>query len=385
MGLFDKWKKKRHPEEIPEEFTEPERPQDEGHKAQHEALACCEQLIELTRELEDSKKEYRLVTDYLNDIQLLEGLPDDEMENIKETAQNIQNLTQTKDQLVNREKRLSDVQFAQMEQLEDEMPDDIRRMQTNESYQSMIRRDIDNLEGEKSEWEYYMQSIQREQKILRVGIWVLFALFIVGVGVFGYYGYVLYRDVSLPSMLFIFVVALLAMVCFLRMQYNRKERSRANASINRAITLLNQMKAKYVNATNAVDYACEKFHVRNSMELSYLWDLYQQEVEERDNFIKTDEDLAYFSTKLERDLRKYNMYDASIWAHQVNALLDKKEMVEVKHYMLVRRQKLRSRMEKQVNDIQDTKGQLVVLVRNDKEHRAEIMEVLRSVDKMCGV
>ena len=385
MGLFNKSKRKKKPEEILGEYSTGRDEQGARHKVQHEALTCCEQLIELTRELEEAKKEYRMVTDYLGDIQILEDLPEDAMDRIRDSAQNIQTLNQTRESMGNKERKISEAQFAMMEQMEDELPNDIRRMQTNESYQSMIRRDMDNLEGEKSEWGFYLEAIQREQKLLKIGLFILIPVFIAGIGVLWYFQYVRYRNVMMYTMMFIFVVALLSFGCFLRIQYNRRERVRANASINRAITLSNQMKAKYVNVTNAVEYASEKFHVRNSMELAYLWEQYLEEAKERETVMKTDEDLEYFSKKLVRDLRQYKLYDAAIWVHQVSAILDKREMVEVKHYMLVRRQKLRGRMEQQIEGIQGAKRRMLELVRNDQEHKQEILEVLRSVDRMCGV
>ncbi len=38
---------------------------------------------------------------------------------------------------------------------------------------------------------------------------------------------------------------------------------------------MNKIKFKYVNTKNAVDYACEKYHVHNSKELTYIWEQYQ--------------------------------------------------------------------------------------------------------------
>ena len=38
-------------------------------QAEHEMLGRCEEIIEAIRELEEAKSEYRIVTDYLNDIQ----------------------------------------------------------------------------------------------------------------------------------------------------------------------------------------------------------------------------------------------------------------------------------------------------------------------------
>lgn len=385
MGIFKKRKKKKQLDNFLSSFLETEGEESQVRQVQHQALGCCEQMIALSRELEESKKEYRLVTDYLSDIQILEELPEQEMDKLRDTAGNILSLDKARDTYANKEQRISDAQFTQLDQLEQEIPGDIRRMQANESYQSMIKRDMDNLEGEKSEWGYYLASLTKEKRWLKIGLYALLPVFVAGICVLGYFQYVRYRDVLLISMIFILAVTAAAGAMLLRLQNDSRELKRAQASINRAVTLSNQMKAKYVNVTNAVDFACEKFHVRNSMELNYLWEQYMEAVREREAAQRTNEDLEYYSKKLVRDLKKYRLYDASIWVRQANALVDKKEMVEVKHYLLVRRQKLRGRMEQQVKEIQEAKRQMLVLVREEKEYKKEILEVLKSIDELCGM
>lgn len=384
MGIFRRKKPKTSGNSYIDPYVDTKGGEGHKHQVEHQALDFCEQLMASSRELDETKKEYRQVMDYLNDIQKLEDLPEDEMNAIKETAGNIVGLNKMREELSHKERRMSDAQFAQLEQLEDEIPDDILRLQANESYQSMVRRDMDNLEGEKSEWNYYRESITREQKILKVVLWVVLAVFLLGFSGLLYVKYGLYRDTTLYLMIFLFGAAVVSGFCILRMQNNQSEFQRAQASINRAITISNQMKAKYVNVTNAVDYACEKFHVRNSMELGYLWDQYLEMVKERETARRANDDLEYFSRKLVRELRNYQFHDASIWVSQAVALVDKKEMVEVKHYLIVRRQKLRSRIEKQVEDIQESRKQLSDLLKEHQEYRQEILDVLRSIDQICG-
>lgn len=48
----------------------------------------------------------------------------------------------------------------------------------------------------------------------------------------------------------------------------------AERSQNRAIVLLNKVKLKYINVANAVDYACEKYHVKSAGELENQWQYY---------------------------------------------------------------------------------------------------------------
>lgn len=40
------------------------------------------------------------------------------------------------------------------------------------------------------------------------------------------------------------------------------------------LVLLNKVKLKYINVANAVDYACEKYHVKSAGELENQWRYY---------------------------------------------------------------------------------------------------------------
>ena len=65
--------------------------------------------------------------------------------------------------------------------------------------------------------------------------------------------------------------------------------------------------------------------------------------------------------------------------------MDKKEMVEVKHELLVRRQKLRTGMESQAENIRTARKEIENLVKNRPGGSKEIKAILDSVDEMCGI
>lgn len=83
---------------------------------EHYVIERLEQMIETTKEIEDEKAEYKVVTSYLNDIQTLEGLTEEEKKPITDIASNIVALNKTRYELMHSEKKIADVQFAQMQQ-----------------------------------------------------------------------------------------------------------------------------------------------------------------------------------------------------------------------------------------------------------------------------
>ena len=354
----------------------------DNKKVQHYILDCCEQIIEASKEIEEEKAEYKIVTDYLNDIQILEDLPDEEADAIRGAAENVQKLDRLRDEYQNSEKRISDVQFVQMQQEEDTIPDAIIRLQTNETYQNAVKKDMNYLEGEKTEWYYNKLELLHQQKILKMLSFVLFGVFFASMVILLVLQIGFHTDTTYAWMSVILIAAVGSFCIFIKMSSNQTEIKRSEVNMNHAIVLLNKVKFKYVNVTNAVDYAREKYHVKNAYELKYLWEQYLNEVKEREKFRQTNEDLEYFNTKLVRLLKRYRLYDASVWINQSSALVDKKEMVEVKHNLIVRRQKLRSRIEYNMQNIRERRDEVDRMLRKEHINTPEVRQIINSIDNL---
>jgi len=118
-----------------------------------------------------------------------------------------------------------------------------------------------------------------------------------------------------------------------------------NKSISRLIMLQNQVKIRYVNNTNLIDYLCLKYGVNTSKELTELYGKYQKERKEREKIEDARRSLDSNQKDLVYMLRHYRVKDPDIWIHQVEALLNHNEEVEIRHYLNSQRQSLRKRME----------------------------------------
>lgn len=390
MGLFSKWKERREEKRKTQDYLSEQAEHIEGEelnsgkRIQHFVIESCEQIIEITKEIEEEKNEYRVVTDYLTDIQTLEDLPPEEMQAIVSAAESVWKLEKLRDEFQNAEKHISDVQFVQMQQEEDHIPDAIKRLQTNEAYQNTIKKDMNYLESEKTEWYYNKLELLREQKILKNLAVALFAVFGISLAVLLVIQAEFKMDFTYIWMGMILAAAAGAFFIFIRMSSNQTEIKRSEINMNHAIVLLNKVKFKYVNVTNAVEYAREKYHVKNAKELNYMWEQYLNELKEREKFRQTNEDLEYFNNKLVRLLKKYRLYDARVWTNQASALVDKKEMVEVKHNLLVRRQKLRNRIEYNMECIRERRAEVDRLLKKKNIYTPEIKEILESIDNISG-
>lgn len=324
-------------------------------QAKRYVIDLCEQMIAASRELEDARSEYDLVTYYLTDIQIIEELTEAERAPILDCAMHVAKLDRERNEFLKTKRKLTETQFAQMQEEEDNLPGIIRRLRDNERYMDAVKKDLTYLEGQKLQWAILRnESVQAQKNLGRAARYLLvltatvFAMILAGAWYFQF-------DRELPLTIAAFVAVLAGTYVLVRYQDAAKDIRRADVNRNHAISLENHVKIKFVNIKNAVDYTCEKYHARNSQELEYVFEQYQDEAREKEKFRKTSDDLDYYSKSLVQYLTRLRMYDARVWINHANAIVDSREMVELKHNLIERRQKLRARMEYQIQIISDMK------------------------------
>lgn len=378
--LFKRKKKKQPNIEIQEENIKPVELKD-SVAIRNYVIDICEQMIDISREMDEVRREYDQVTNYLNDIQIVEGLGGEQKKQLEEISTQVSKLINVRNDYMNAEKKISDETFNQMQELEKEVPSIIRRLMDNEKYLDAIKRDLNRLAAEKIEWSVLRHERQEEQEALRKMSTILLIVF-GAVAIIVAVLSVMLDWKMLPLFIVAFLATLSGSYIVLRMQDCEKDIRKCDVNQNHTITLENRVKIKYVNIKNAVDYTCRRFHVNNSRELIYNYEQYQEASKEREKFKNVNEDLEYFNNRLVRILRGLNLYDAKIWLNYANAVIDPKEMVELKHDYFSRRQSLRNRIEYNLNAIADMRIEVDKYIDKMGDKSEQVREILMKVEEL---
>lgn len=382
------WKRKKKEESFENKMREIEgtvltsKDYRNPRKIEQYVVERLEQMIELTREIEDEKGEYRNVTAYLNDIQMIESLPEEDAKRLQEIAVNVVSLNKTRSEFLNSSKKLTDAQFAQLEHEEKDIPAAIKRLTANEIYRDTVKKDLKYLEREKSEWILRKEYLGLNRKSMKNALYILLGVAATAAVIIGclqllmetnmYYGWVATAVITAVG---------ICAIC-LKIQSDGDEIALAERSLNRAIVLENKVKIKFVNIENAVEYSYEKYHVKSAAELNQQWEYYLEAVREREKYQKTNEDLEYFNGRLVRVLTQYKLHDAKVWVSQAAALVEPKEMVEIKHELIARRQKVRSNIEYNIDVIKKQRKEAELLLNRVGDMRPQVEEILRAIDKL---
>ena len=97
------------------------------------------------------------------------------------------------------------------------------------------------------------------------------------------------------------------------------------------------------------------------------------------------DDFVYFSKRLLRILNGLALYDKKIWLNQVSALVHEDIMQNVNHDLVIRRAKLRDRIAEETRSLKSERDEIDRLMKIHNYYVPEILEIITSVDKLCGL
>ena len=335
---------------------------------------CVEQVQNASKELNRVSEEYNTVTAYLKDIEEIEALPNGEAQCVKDCAKKIQLYEKSTREYREKKGRLTEKQFLQMEKYEHVMPKPYKDIKEAEDYRALIKGDIAKLEGEKHAYQYRKAELYNDIANTKGMVMICAMAFVVCIMMLLVLQYGFEMDTQIGFILTIGVGATTITVLYMKYLDYIKQLEKTEKGINRIILLKNTVNIRYVNNRNLLDYLYLK-------ELLTIWEKYQKEKEERSRDIENREELEYQKRALISILRRYQLHDPEIWIHQTAALLDPKEMVEIRHGLVDRRQKLRTQMEYNKGLVTDGQKEIKDIIENYPQYKDEILEMVERYER----
>ena len=342
---------------------------------------CLEKMADATKELENLTFEYNMVTSYLKDMEEIEALPPEESEQLKDCAKRVSLLQDSKADFMGRPRRITDEKYRMIERMEDQVEEGYRKITEAEEYQDLVRKDLNRLDGEKHAYLYRKNDVMRiiaDTKGMAVICVVALGLCILLLTLLQFF---LDMDTQMGYYLAAGAAALVITIVYVRHVDARKELRRVETGINKIILLQNKVKIRYVNNTNLLEYLYMKYGVKSAEELMKMWENYKIEKEEREKFRRAELDLDCCQQELLNILKCYQIQDPAIWLHQTEAILDHKEMVEIRHNLIIRRQSLRRRMDYNKEVVAgSSQKEIKELVEQYPQYAKEIMKTVEEYE-----
>lgn len=348
---------------------------------EHYVKACMEQMSEASKELDTLGGEYNLVTSYLTDMEEIEAQPDEIREQLKTYASKILELENNRKRLDKKRRIMKTEDYLRMERIEQYMPEGYTRLKEAEDYQVLVKKDMGRLDGERHAYYFRKNELQNAMQNMKgitfmcIGSMLFLVLMLTIIGASWH------LDVSLGYAVAVLVAASTLAFVFVKFHEAQRELVKVEKGINKLVLLQNTVKIRYVNNTNLLEYLYVKYNVNSSNELKKLWDRYIEENIHREQEKQMDQDLDLNEAALVKLLRSCNIADPNVWLHQAEALIDSKEMVEIRHGLIIRRQKLRKQMEYNAKAAQEAQGEVKDIVEQYPEYAEKILDLVSDYEK----
>ncbi len=344
-------------------------------------MDCLEQLETGTRETEILTGEYQLITEYLTDTEEIDALPDEQHSKLEALASQLTGYDSEMKKYRDRKNRMSDIDFYTLRSHESEVEDGIKKLREGEKYAVKIKKDLRRLDGERQANEFRKQELKRSKANYKgmVGIFITAYIFCMLLLVF--LQFVLGLSVFIGYFLATAVMAIACAVAAIKYIDSDKEQATAQNTVNKLIKLQNTVKIRYVNNRRLLEFLYLKYHVENAEKLEKLWRLYQQEKEERRQFIEAEARNEYCSKQFLAMLTSFRIKYPDRWLFQTSAILDKREMVEVRHELILKRQAIREQMEHNKKLADDARDEIADISLLYPEYAKEILEMVDSTKR----
>lgn len=343
---------------------------------------CLEQIAEATKEMNLLTGEYSLVTSYLTDMEEIEALPEEEREELNRIARRLVALDQERQRYREKKNRMADTDYYRMRGQETELAEGIVKLREGEQYGVKVKQDLQRLDRERHAYEYRKHEIetimnnQRGMAIIFVVAFVICMLMLL-VLQFGFK-----MDAQVGYLMAVGAVCLAITVVWAKYTGEERELKRVGKAINKLIQLQNTVKIRYVNNCNLVDYLYVKYNTRSSKDLEVLYNQYLEEKEERKQYAEAEAKIEYYQKQLVEKLSNYRVTTPDRWMRQPAALLDKGEMVEMRHELILRRQSLRKQMDYNNNIAETARREIMDIVSQYPAYAAEIMDMVERYESM---
>ncbi len=337
---------------------------------------CLSQISDASKEMDRLTKEYDAVSCQLKDLEEVEEIPVKDKAKIETLANDIRRLRKEHDAYVLKESAMTDREYKLVESIEDDIAEAVKKLEKEEDLRKRIKQDLRRLDREKHAYTYRKSELEQGLANLRGTAFVALGAAAVLVVILILLQTILKLDVTLGYFGAAMLLSIALTFIFVKFKDDTLEKVRVSNTINGLILLENKVKIRYVNNKNLLDYLYTKYDVPDAWTLRDLYDRFEKERSARERFQKNEKIYQEQLAGLVRELRKFNISDPEVWIHQVDAIIDPKEMVETRHGLIMRRQKLRKQMEYNQDLASEASESVKHVIEEHPKYRDKILELI---------
>lgn len=382
MGFFKNLFKKKEiiDEQSPFDFLDSQIDNDEERKKY--VSTAFMQMKEISSDIDDLRVEYNVITSFLNDCDEIDRIPLEHKLPIEDAAKEILTIKSNKERYYLEKPLMDEDVYDKMDRLCDEYEEAYTKIKDAEEFQSKIKSDLRKVEGEKEALNFRRHEMKVMLKNI-IGVLVISSVaFVICMTTLLSLSLGMGFDVKLGFLLSVTILIFVYSMLFLKGNELRKESEKIDKTIVKIIQLQNSVKIRFVNNTNLLDYLYIKYDVESSKEFQKRYETYTEERHRREQYDQANKELPAAKRKLLSLLKNLQLNDPVSWVHTPEALVDRNELVEVRHEMIQRRQKLRDQIDENTKNAEQIRDNLKEMIKRYPKYSIEISKMINDFKDM---
>ena len=338
------------------------------------------QMKEISSDIDDLRLEYSAVTSYLNDCDEIDRIPEQLRESIDEAANDIITIKANKEKYYLEKPLIDEALYEKMDKFADDFQKSYEKMKEAEEFQVKIKSDLKKVEGEKQAYNYRRHELNIMIKNIAGVLIIATIAFFVCMITLLILAITAGLDVKLGFLLAVTAIIFVYSLLFLKGNDLKKESIKLDKTIVKLIQLQNSVKIRFVNNTNLLDYLYIKYDTDSSKHFKEDYDVYAEEKHRREQYEQANKDLPAAKRRLLSLLKNLQLFDPVSWVHTPEAIVNRNELVEIRHEMIQRRQKLRENIDENTKKAEAVKEEIKSMIKRYPKYSKELLSMMKDFE-----
>ncbi len=328
-------------------------------------------FTENIRRMDTIRPNYKKYVNYVAVLERLEMLPSKVKKELEKLAQVYSETLVQKTEFRDKIKDTDTNKAEYLERYDGQMDEIVKMMQEHEENQRLVKQDLAYLESEKSDLSYYAERYGRAYRWVRSGFVVAAVVAAASAFVLSTMFFVYKMAILMPAMIAMVAVITATVWVYVFRRYLIHEIKKNQKLMQRAVTLINKTKIKYINNQKVLDYQYQKYRVDSSEMLVLRWENYKAKLAARNQYRNISNTIAAMITDVEKLLVDHHVEDDGLVLDHIDYFVSKSGR-QILMKKLVER---KSDLKEEYDRLEKENTVINLILTNYKSHKVDKKEV----------
>lgn len=339
----------------------------------------CNQILESNKLVKEEIIKFTVLSDKINDIEKIKRASSERRQKLSDIATKVESLENERQKYEKASDTLAldTAHYLILERNENNMLNEIKKLEEYEKEYLTIRSDLNKLEGERGNLNYERKRLETNKSLLKYYTRLLIGISAILFALFAFLAYQERLSSLIPVLITVGVIAVNALYVVYALRRNAYKFEANRVKENKLIGLFNKTKIKYVNSVRLVEYVHRKFDVNNCRELKVYWDRYLKEKDRKFRYEKNTEMMDFQKKNFLNELSKIDITNGFAWNDEMKAFKNDKLLVECEKCLQNEKMDMKKRIEHNKELVKNGISNLNAIINSNSQYKDEIVAIMR--------